>query len=55
MSRLNISSKDEYVEQEYPRELLVKKLGLEGKVYFDQPFEVFDDHAQIYEMAALSP
>ncbi|SMF83345.1 IS66 family transposase [Pseudobacteriovorax antillogorgiicola] len=54
-SRLKISSKDEHVEQEYPRELLVKKLGLEGKIYFDDPDETLDDGAHIYEMTALSP
>jgi hypothetical protein len=42
-------------EQEYPRELLVKKLGLEGKVYFDEPAELLASSPQFSEVPALSP
>ncbi|WP_132318159.1 hypothetical protein [Pseudobacteriovorax antillogorgiicola] len=55
LASLKVTSTDEYIEQEYPKELLVKKIGLEGKVYFDEPCELFDDSAQAYEMTTLSP
>jgi transposase len=54
-SPLKISSTDAYIEQEYPRELLVKKLGLEGKVYFDEPAELLASSPQFSEVPALSP
>ena len=46
---------EEYVEQDYPPEILIKKLGLEGRVYFDENEEFSDGGAQIFEHAALSP
>ena len=42
-SRLRISSENDYVEQDYPAELLIKKLGLEGKVYIDNAGDPPDD------------
>jgi transposase len=54
-SCLKVSSTEAYIEQEYPIELLIKKLGLEGKVYFDEPCEPCGDGSQVYEIASLSP
>ena len=53
-SPLKINSTDDYIEQEYPRELLVRKLGLDGKVYFDDPPEHIGRKAQYGEILAVS-
>ena len=54
-SRLTVSGTDEYIEQDYPIERLIKKLGLEGKVYFDDRPQTLSKMTQVSEMAGLSP
>ncbi len=54
-SRLKISSTDEYIEQDYPIEKLIKKFGLEGKIYLDESSSFPGNLIQSSEMAALSP
>ena len=54
-SRLKISSEDYYVEQDYPLDLLIKKLGLEGKVYIDKTSNPSDDRGSPHQEHANSP
>ena len=53
--RLRVSGTDDDIEQEYPRELLIKKLGLEGRAYLDESPKFLDQEILYSEISALSP
>ena len=54
-SRLKVESNETYFEQEYPPSLLIKKLGLEEKVYHDGQLDVPRDQSHLSEIMAQSP
>jgi len=54
-SRLKVESNEPYLEQEYPPSLLIKKLGLEDKVYHDGQLDIPRDQSHLSEIMAQSP
>lgn len=50
-NKLKIDSDEDYVEIEYPTELLIKRLGFEGKVFYvPKTDEVCADPPKHYEI-----
>jgi transposase len=54
-SRQMILSEDEYIEQEYPTQALIEKLGLQGKVTIEGTAKIPFEPAESPKISALSP
>ena len=53
--RLKVESSDEYIEQEYPAELLIEKLGLSNKMYYDPSSEYYPRAREYEQISCSSP